>query len=307
MSRLLVIGLGYSARAIAGALAREGWTVTATSRTAEGLAQIAALRFQGLAFDGTRPSAELAAALAWATHVLVSAPPDADGDPLLRHHARELAASPGLAWVGYLSTIGVYGDRQGAWVDETTPPRPTSERSRRRLAAEDAWREFARCTGQRVQIFRLAGIYGPGRSAIDDLRAGSARRIVKPGQLFNRIHVADLAAAVIAGAKGAGTGTAYNVADDEPAPPQDVVAYAARLLGVPAPPEIPFEAARLSPMAQSFYAESKLVRNDTAKRELGLVLAYPTYREGLRAIAQTGTESVHLPFTAASALSPKSE
>lgn len=306
MTRPVVLGLGYSAEAIAGTLAREGWNVVATSRAREGVARIAALGFEGLAFDGTHPSTELAAALARATHVLVSAPPDADGDPLLRQHARELAAAPGLAWIGYLSTIGVYGDRQGAWVDETTPPRPTSERSRRRVAAEEAWRDFASSSGRRVQIFRLAGIYGPGRSAIDDLRAGTARRIVKPGQLFNRIHVEDLAAAVVAGAKGRGRATVYNLADDEPAPPQDVVAYAASLLGVSAPPEIQFESAQLSPIAQSFYAESKLVRNDMAKRELGLLLKYPSYREGLRAIARAKTGSVHSGFTAASALSPKS-
>ena len=306
MTRLVVIGLGYSAREIAGKLARQGWETVASSRTHEGAARLGAAGYEALVFEGTHPSPALAAALAKASHVLVSAPPDAGGDPLLRQHASELAASPRLEWIGYLSTIGVYGDRQGAWVDETTPPRPISERSRRRLAAEEAWREFARSTARRVQIFRLAGIYGPGRSAIDDLRAGTARRIVKPGQLFNRIHVQDLAAAVIAGAEGAGTGMVYNIADDEPAPPQDVVTCAARLLGVPAPPEIPFEAAQLSPMAQSFYAESKLVRNDKAKRQLGLVLEYPTYREGLRAIAQAESGSVHLPFTAASALSPKS-
>jgi nucleoside-diphosphate-sugar epimerase len=158
----------------------------------------------------------------------------------------------------------------------------------------------------RVQVFRLAGIYGPGRSAIDDVRAGTARRIVKPGQLFNRIHVEDLAAAVVAGAKGLGRGTVYNLADDEPAPPQDVVAHAADLLRLPAPPETPYEAARLSPMARSFYAESKRVRNDKAKRELGLVLKYPTYREGLRAIAERTTGSIHPAFTPAPPLSPKS-
>jgi nucleoside-diphosphate-sugar epimerase len=306
MSRLVVVGLGYSARAIAGALASEGWGIAATSRTAEGAGRIAALGFEGLVFDGTRPSDRLAAALALASHVLVSAPPDDEGDPLLRHHTRDLRAAAGLVWVGYLSTIGVYGDRQGAWVDETAEPRPISDRSRRRLAAEEAWGEFARGCGRRVQIFRLAGIYGPGRSAIDDVRAGSARRIVKPGQVFNRIHVEDLAAAVVAGAKGRGAGAVYNLADDEPAPPQDVVAYAARLLRLPIPPEIPYAAARLSPMAQSFYAESKRVRNDKAKRELGLVLKYPTYREGLRSIAERPTGSIHPAFTAAPPLPPKS-
>lgn len=182
--------------------------------------------------------------------------------------------------------MGVYGDRQGAWVDETSEPQPSSERGRRRLAAEDAWRAFGARSGKHVQVFRLAGIYGPGRSAIDNLRAGTAKRIVKPGQVFNRIHVEDIAAVLEAATERNEGHAIYNVADDEPAPPQDVVAYAAQLLGATPPPEIPFRDAGLSAMARSFYAENKRVSNERMKAGLGITLRYPTYREGLEAIAK---------------------
>ena len=207
---------------------------------------------------------------------------------VLRHFRDELAALPDLAWVGYLSTVGVYGDWQGQWVDETSPTRPTSERSLRRVLAEKAWLGFGSETGRRVEIFRLSGIYGPGRSVIDNLRAGTARRIVKPGQVFNRIHVDDIAQVLAAAIDTPAGHTIYNVSDDEPAPPQDVVAYAAELLGLPIPPDIPFERAGLTGMAASFWAESKRVSNARMKTALGVTLAYPTYREGLRAIMSGG-------------------
>jgi nucleoside-diphosphate-sugar epimerase len=196
-----------------------------------------------------------------------------------------------VRWVGYLSTIGVYGDAGGAWIDEDTPARPGSARASRRIEAEAAWLDFGKRTGKRVQIFRLGGIYGPGRSAFDDLRAGSARRIIKPGQVFNRIHVGDIANVLVAAVGGRGRHSIYNVVDDEPGPPQDVVAYAAGLLGVPAPPEIPFEKAELSPMGRSFYSENRRVRNARLKEDLGVRLAYPSYREGLAAIRDAERES----------------
>lgn len=282
---LLCFGMGFSARRLAEHLAPEGWGVTGTATSADGVARIAAKGYAGLLFDGTAPGRHVAAALATATHVVVSVPPDDAGDPVLRHHAGDLAAATSVRWIGYLSTVGVYGDRKGAWVDETSPPTPVNDRSRRRLLAEDAWLSFGRESGKRVQIFRLAGIYGPGRSAIDNLRAGRAQRVVKPGQRFNRIHVDDIAGVLIAAMRSDSRHTIFNVTDDEPAAPQDVVAYAAHLLGREPPPEVKLEEAELSAMAQSFFNESKLVSNARIKEALGVTLAYPTYREGLAAIA----------------------
>ena len=221
------------------------------------------------------------------THMLVSIPPDLEGDAVLRLLREEIAALPDLGWIGYLSTVGVYGDWQGQWVDETSPTRPKSERSLRRVQAERAWLDLGRETGKRVQVFRLSGIYGPGRSVIDNLKAGTARRIVKPGQVFNRIHVDDIAQVLAAAIDSPSTHGIYNVSDDEPAPPEDVVAYAAELLGLPTPPAIAFEAAGLDGMAASFWSECKRVSNARVKADLGLELLYPTYREGLKALAAT--------------------
>jgi nucleoside-diphosphate-sugar epimerase len=283
VSHLFCFGLGYTALALA--TRRLGWRVTGTSTTTAGCDAIAARGYQAALFDGAIAGADVRAALAAATHILVSVPPVEGADPVLQWHAGDIAAAPRLGWIGYLSTVGVYGDWQGAWVDEDSPTRPVSRRSRWRLAAEQAWLEFGRRSGKRVLIFRLAGIYGPGRSAIDNLKEGTARRIVKPGQFFNRIHVDDIASVLAAAIAVSGNHNIYNVADDGPAPPQDVVAYAAKLLGLAPPPEIPFERAELSAMAASFYGENKRVRNERIKHDLGVALTYPTYREGLRAIA----------------------
>lgn len=285
MSTLFCLGLGYSAEVLARRLSARGWPIIGTSTSAEGAAKIAALGYEALIFDGRTPGGGVALALRRSTHVLISAPPGAAGDPVLHHHVRDLADARNVDWIGYLSTIGVYGDWQGDWVDETTEPRPGSERSKRRLDAEQAWLALGQRIGCRVEVFRLAGIYGPGRSALDNVRDGSARRIVKPGQVFNRIHVADIAN-VLAAAIARQTGDAiFNVTDDEPAAPQDVLEFAAQLLGRPLPPQVPFEAAELSPMAQSFYAENKRVRNARIKDSLGVALEFPTYRQGLRALA----------------------
>jgi nucleoside-diphosphate-sugar epimerase len=284
MSKLLCLGLGYSALHLARRLAQNGWQVAGTARTGQGVAAIAAEGFTGLLFDGTQPGDGLREAIASATHILVSVPPGEGGDPVLTHHAGDIAGAPALAWIGYLSTIGVYGDHQGAWIDETTPTTPASQRSRHRVTAEQAWLALGAESGMPVQIFRLAGIYGPGRSAIDRLRAGTAQRIVKPDQVFNRIHVADIAEVLCAAIAGRGSHQIYNVTDDEPAPPQDVIAYAAHLLHMPPPPEIAFEDAELSLMAKSFYVENKRVNNARLHHDLGLDLKFPSYREGLRAI-----------------------
>ncbi len=288
MSHLLCLGLGYSARAVALCLARDGWAVSGTGRDAAGLARIAEAGWWAIQFDGTAASSGLTEVLGTATHVLVSIPPDASGDPALRALSDAFHRATALRWIGYLSTVGVYGDHAGRWVDESTPPQPVSQRSRWRLAAEKEWLDLGAARGLSVQVFRLAGIYGPGRSAIDTVRAGTARRIVKPGQVFNRIHVDDIAATVIAGMAHSDATGLFNVTDDEPSPPQDVVAFAAALLGVAPPPEIPFESAELSPMARSFYGETKRVANARIKRELGVTLRYPSYREGLTAIADAG-------------------
>lgn len=285
MNELFCFGYGYSAGALARRLRSQGWAIGATVTSADRAVALAEQGIKSFVFASDSAEPDLALAFTEVTHVLVSIPPDANGDPVLRRYVGLLATAPKLEWIGYLSTIGIYGDRNGEWVDEETAPQPQSERSKRRLEAERAWLALAETTGQRIQVFRLAGIYGPGRSAIENLEAGTARRIVKPGQVFNRIHVDDIATVLEAAIAHRGTHEIYNVTDDEPAPPQDVVAYGARLVGREAPPEIAFERAGLSPMAQSFYAENKRVRNDRIKADLGVVLAYPTYREGLAAIS----------------------
>jgi len=285
MTHLFCFGLGYSALRLARIGAAQGWTISGTARTAVGAERIAAEGFYPFIFDGRVPGPGVADALASATHVLVSVPPEEEGDPVLRHHTVDLHAASSLSWVGYLSTVGVYGDRQGGWVDETSETQPISQRSRRRLAAEDAWNAFGARANRPVHIFRLAGIYGPGRSAIDRLQDGTAQRIVKPGQVFNRIHVDDIAAIINAAIAGHGTKQVYNVTDDEPAPPQDVIAFAADLLHMSPPPEIPFKEAELSLLTASFYADNKRVSNARLREDLGVQLKFPNYRDGLRAIA----------------------
>jgi nucleoside-diphosphate-sugar epimerase len=284
MTHLFCFGLGYSAQGLGRQLAAHGWRVGGTARTSESARALADAGFEAFVFDGRAPSPGVREALRSATHVLISVPPDADGDPAIKHHARDLEASQSVQWIGYLSTIGVYGDHGGAWIDETTPANPTSQRSRWRLAAEEAWLALGASSGKRCQVFRLPGIYGPGRSAIERVRDGSAQRIVKPGQVFNRIHVDDIAGALRLAIAGRGAHNIYNITDDEPAPPQDVIAFAAALLHIPPPPEVAFEDAKLSPMTQSFYAENKRARNMRLRDELGVNLKFPSYREGLQAI-----------------------
>ena len=282
MTRLFVFGLGYCARAVVARMRPRLSSISGTTREAEKQAGIAAQGVMPIRFDGTAPQPAVSEALSNIEHVLVALPPDETGDPVLRHHGADLAASKPRSIV-YLSTVGVYGDHCGAWVDEESLCKPVSERSRLRLETEAGWQRFAAETSVPVAIIRLGGIYGPGRGPFAKIRRGTAQRIVRPGQVFNRIHVDDIAAIVVAAFDERADGI-FNGVDDEPAPPEDVLTFAAGLLGVPPPPEVSFEQANLTPMARSFYGESKRARNDKIKRELGVRLAYPTYREGLQAV-----------------------
>lgn len=278
---LLSFGHGYSARALARILLPQGWRVTGTTRSADKAAALAAEGLTPLILPGEDP----AHALATATHLLVSAGPTADGDPALKALRPALDAVAGrLDWAGYLSTTGVYGDHAGGWVDEATALTPATERGRARVRAEADWQAFAAKTGLKLHIFRLAGIYGPGRGPFEKVRQGTARQIVKPGQVFSRIHVDDIAQVLAASIARPDPGAIYNVCDDDPAPPEDVLAHAARLLGLPEPPRVDWQEAEMTPMARSFYAESKRVRNDRIKTDLGVRLRYPDYRSGLRAL-----------------------
>lgn len=281
--KLFCFGMGFSAKALVKLLPNA--EVVATARSAESAGQLAERGIEAVAFDGTGPLPDYA--LQGVTHVLVSVPPGDDGDPVVQYCGQQLVAVSSLSWVGYLSTTGVYGDHQGGWVDESTPLTPAGKRGARRVLAERQWTElFQSRPDVAVQLFRLAGIYGPGRNQFKAIRQGTARRLVKAGQVFSRIHVDDIATILNASIDRPRDGAAYNVCDDEPAPPQDVVAFAADLLGVTPPPEVAFEEADLSPMARSFYGESKRVGNRLIKEELGVSLKYPNYREGLRAVAE---------------------
>ncbi len=281
--RLFCFGLGYSALPLTERLRGRGWTVAGTCR---GEAKRTALQGQGIEmhlFDRARPLEDAAAALAGTTHLLSSVPPDDAGDPVIAHHGSAIAGSR-LAWAGYLSTTGVYGDRAGGWVDETSALRPTGARGRRRCAAEAAWVDLWHRDGAPVHLFRLASIYGPGRSVLDQVRSGTARRISKPGQFFSRIHVEDIASVLEASMARPDPGTAYNLCDDRPAPPEEVIEFACTLLGVEPPPLVPLDQAVLSPMARSFFDDNKRVDNARIKKALGVALKYPDYRSGLRAL-----------------------
>lgn len=280
---LLAMGLGYSAAALSRRLLAQGWRVIGTTRSPEKAARLQAQGIEPLIWPGT----PLDGALAEATHILLSIAPDAAGDPVIVAEADALrAARP--EWVGYLSTTGVYGDHDGGWVDETTPLTPGTARGRQRVLAEAQWQALAADQGWPLHIFRLAGIYGPGRGPFRKVKDGTAQRIVKPGQFFSRIHVEDIGQVLDASIHRPDPGAVYNVCDDDPSPPQDVLAHAAELLGLPIPPEVDIDKADMTPMARSFYAESKRVRNDRMKRDLGIRLLYPTYRDGLAALLTEG-------------------
>lgn len=285
---LFVFGLGYSVGQFI-SLYRERFTAIAgTVRSPEKVRAMEADGIRACRFDGTGYDPRIPDLIARADALLVSVPPQGETDPVLAHFSEAIASAPNLRWVGYLSTVGVYGNADGGWVDETTPPNPATVRSHDRIAAEREWLALGESAPFAVQIFRLAGIYGPGRNALVKVADGTARRIVKKGQVFNRIHTADIAQVLMASIERPSRNAIYNVADDEPGPPQDVIAHAAELLGREPPPEIPFEEADQTPMARSFYADNKRVRNDRIKTELGVALRYPTYRQGLRALLEAG-------------------
>ena len=267
---LLSFGYGYSAQALVPLL--DGWRIIGTSRTEGKRVQDEIVRVQF-------PGADMSKHLDAATHLLISAGPDQEGDPVLRELRDEIAKRD-FEWVGYLSTTGVYGDHQGDWVDEDTPLTPSTRRGQWRAAAEAEWQGI----NLPLHIFRIAGIYGPGRGPFSKVRAGTARRIIKDGQVFSRIHVEDIAQVVAASIAQPNAGAVYNLCDNDPAPPQDVISYAAELLGMPLPAAIDYDTADMTPMARSFYAESKRVKNDRIKDELGIVLQYPDYRAGLQAL-----------------------
>lgn len=283
--KVFIFGYGFSSSAAVAHLAgiQHGVSVAGTVRSLDKAQALTAAGVTGHVFDGTAPGAKLGADLRDASHVILSIPPGPGGDPALLHHRGDLDAAAGLEWLCYFSTVGVYGDFDGAWIDESAPLVPRNERSDRRVAAEQAWRDYARQRGVALAILRLAGIYGPGRSGFDKLRDGTARRINKPGQVFNRIHVEDIGRVTALAAVARLEGT-FNLADDEPAPPQEVVRYAAELAGIEPPPELSYDKAPMTPMQRSFYADNKRVSNAAIKAALGIDLLYPTYREGLTAI-----------------------
>lgn len=281
---LFCFGLGYCADYLSAKLIKQGWQVSATCRTSEKAAVLEASGIRPVLLSGKKVTVT---DLGKADHILISVPPEQDGsDPVLNFAEAALAAlQDQIKWVGYLSTTGVYGDHQGAWIDEETPAGLLSERGQRRVAAEAQWA----ATGLPMHYFRLAGIYGPGRNSLRALQNGTARRVVKQGQVFSRIHLADITRILEASMANPNAGRAYSVCDDTPAPPQDVVTYAAELMGVSPPALQDFATAELSPMARSFYGENKRIRNNRIKEELGVSLEYPDYRAGLSALWESET------------------
>ena len=292
--RLFCFGLGYSATRLARGLMANGWTVAGTCQSTDRRDELASEGIEAFVFDRNQLLADPEQALSGVTHLLSSVPPTENGDPVLISHGGDIKAMQGLQWAGYLSSTGVYGDADGARVDETSPVNPSSDRSRRRADAETAWLALRENNGLPVHVFRLASIYGPGQSALDQMRAGAARRIEKPGHMFSRIHVDDIAVVLRASMarphSGSGPGAVYNVCDDEAASPADVTAYAYELLGQAAPPVIPFAEAKkqMTPMGLSFWQDNRRIDNRRIKDDLGVTLTYPDYRAGLSAILADG-------------------
>ncbi|HCL67265.1 MAG TPA: NAD(P)-dependent oxidoreductase [Rhizobium sp.] len=285
--RMMIFGAGYSGKAIGSLVASQGHTVAGTTRSAEKMPALEASGMRPYVFEGASISPDLSTELRTVTHLVQSIAPGREGDPLIRILGTDLARlMPSLEWIGYLSTVGVYGDHGGAWVDEDTPCKPVSARSMERLEAEDAWRALAEASGIPLAILRLSGIYGPGRNAFVNLANGTARRLIKKDQVFNRIRVEDIAGATLLSAAARSAGI-FNVTDSEPCPPQDVITEAARLMGVVPPPEQDFETAELSPMARSFYGENKRVSNAGIKA-LGFRFLYPDYRVSLKQLWESG-------------------
>lgn len=280
--KLFCFGYGYTCDDLGQLMLAHGWDVAGTTRDNEKRRFLRAQGVKSFLFDFEQPLEDPALFLRGTTHLLISTPPDDEGDPVFNMHADDILNIPTLQWVGYLSSTAVYGDRDGGWVDEDSEIRPSSKRGSRRARAEEQWHGHFQRRGLPVHFFRLAGIYGPGRSALDSVRAGLARRIDKPGHAFSRIHVDDIVATLLASMRQPAPGTAYNLADDCAAPSHEVIRYACELLGLAPPPLLSFDEVDLSPMARSFYNDNKRIRNDRIKSELGVVLKYPDYKTGLR-------------------------
>lgn len=286
--KLFIFGYGYSAKAIAEELRAECDWIGGTSRDPDKLASMAEAGIEAFLFDGIQPTVAIAEALQKATHILISAGPDAEGDPALRCHRLDIANAPKLKWVGYLSTVGVYGDHQGAWVDESTECCPVSKRSIERVRAEGAWQSFVGELDKPLGIYRLAGIYGPGRNQMKNVEKGKSRCIIKKDQVFNRIHVADIAQVLAKAALTKHKGI-MNVCDDEPAPPQDVITYCAELLGVEPPKAVDYEDAKMTPMARSFYGENKRCSNKKLHELIEGDMYFPNYRVAFDHLFETKT------------------
>jgi len=282
-NKLFCFGYGYSCDYLGHALSDQGWKIAGTTRNVEKRETLKARGVDAYLFDRERPLDDPLYTLQDTTHLVISTPPDDEGDPTFLMHVDDILKLKNLQWVGYLSTTGVYGDRDGDWVDENSEIRPNSQRGSRRVQAEEQWSSLVASHNLPLHIFRLAGIYGPGRSALDSIRAGVARRIEKKGQAFSRIHVEDIARILLASMARPNVGAAYNVCDDLAAPSHEVIAHACELLAKPVPPIIPFEEADLSPMARSFYKDNKRVHNKRIKEELGVDLKYKNYIDGLQA------------------------
>ena len=289
--KIFCFGFGYTASFLAEKLTACGWQISGTTTDPEKRDFLKKNGVRSWLFDRTHGIPDPFSTFADITHVLLSVPPDGDGDPVFGVHGMDLSALKNLEWVGYLSTTGVYGDQNGGWVDEATPPAPDSRRGSLRLKAEQQWQSLLLHEGLPLHIFRLSGIYGPGRSAIDAVRSGTARRISKPGHAFNRIHVEDIVQTLIASMNKPKPGSIYNLADDEPSPSHEVIQFACNLIGLESPPLTPFDQAELPPIVRSFYKDNKRIRNDKIKNELGVQLIYPDYRSGLQSCLDVEKEA----------------
>lgn len=292
--KLFCFGYGYTAGFLAKMLKAEGWTVAGTTTDPDKKDYLKKSGVSALLFDHNHTINDPFAAFSDVTHVLLSVPPGADGDPVFEVHGEDLAGMKNLQWVGYLSTTAVYGNHDGNWVDETTPPAPTSRRGSLRLKAEQQWLSLFETEGLPVHIFRLAGIYGPGRSAVDSVRTGTARRIDKKDHVFNRIHVEDIAQTLMASMKKPKPGAIYNLADDEPSSSCEVISFACNLVGMAPPPLTPYEGTEMAPIVRSFYKDNKRVKNDRIKQELGITLKYPDYRAGLQSCTDISADVAEL-------------
>lgn len=282
LKKLFCFGYGYTSDYIGHELSQRGdWLLSGTTRDRDKQAALRARGIDAHIFDYEHPLVDPLYILQGTTHLLISTPPDDQGDPAFLIHADDILKIPSIEWVGYLSTTGVYGDRDGAWVDEKSEIRPTTKRGSRRAKAEDQWLSLLKTDKLPVHIFRLAGIYGPGRSALDSVRAGVARRINKPGHAFGRIHVEDIVQVITASFNNPKPGEIYNVTDGNPVPSHEVIAYACELLGRSPPPIVDFESADLAPITRSFYMDNRRVHNEKIKNDLGIKLKYENYQRGL--------------------------